>query len=63
MALVATDWTVASNGNIRYIGAAHGVIGASYATVIELHRWLQDLADDASAAGDDLLDITSSSRL
>lgn len=58
MALVATDWTVASNGNIRYIGAAHGVTGASYATVIELHRWLQDLADDASAAGDDILDIT-----
>lgn len=58
MALIPSDWTVASNGDIRYTGAAHGVTGSSYATVIELHRWLQDLADNASAAGDDLLDIT-----
>jgi len=58
MALVASDWTIAADGNIRYIGAAHGVTGASYATVIELHRWLQDKADDASASGDDILDIT-----
>jgi hypothetical protein len=58
MALIASDWTVSTNGDIRYIGAAHGITGASYATVIELHRWLQDLADDASASGDDLLDIT-----
>lgn len=58
MALVASDWTIAANGDIRYIGTAHGVAGASYATVIELHRWLQDKADDASASGDDILDIT-----
>jgi hypothetical protein len=58
MALTPSDWTIASNGAIRYIGAAHGVAGASYATVIELHRWLQDRADDASASGDDILDIT-----
>ena len=58
MALVAADWTVATNGDIRYTGAAHGAVGASYATVIEFHRWLQDLADDAAASGDDLLDIT-----
>ena len=60
MALIATDWSVATNGDIRYTGAAHGVAGASYATVIEFHRWLQDLADDASAisANNDILDIT-----
>lgn len=58
MALVPSDWTVDASSNIRYIGAAHGIAGASYATVIELHRWLGDLADDASASGDDLLDIT-----
>lgn len=58
MALIASDWTVDASSNIRYIGAAHGVAGASYATVIEFHRWLGDLADDASASGDDLLDIT-----
>lgn len=58
---IATDFSVSSvTGNIRYIGAAHALTGAGYYSVIELHRWLQDLADDASASGDDLLDITSS---
>lgn len=57
---IATDFSVSSvTGNIRYIGAAHALTGAGYYSVIELHRWLQDLADDASASGDDLLDITS----
>jgi hypothetical protein len=36
------------------------VLGSSHYTVLELHRFLQDLADNASASGDDLLDITSS---
>lgn len=60
MALVAADWTVAANGDIRYEGDDHGGASPSYATVIEFHRWLQDLADDAVASGDDLLDITDS---
>lgn len=58
--LVDTDWTISETGDIRYIGAAHGADGASYATVIQFHRWLQDLADDAVASGDDILDITDS---
>ena len=58
MALVASDWTVAANGNIRYTGADHSGGSPSYATVIEFHRWLQGLADDAVASGDDLVDIT-----
>ena len=62
MALVAADWSVdRATGNIRYIGDDHVRFGGttpSYATVIELHRWLQDLADDASFAGNDELDIT-----
>ena len=60
MALNAAHWTVSDTveGDIRYIGPAHGVTGASYVTTIELHRWLQELADDASASGDDILDIT-----
>jgi len=33
---------------------------ASYATVIQFHRWLQALADDPEFAGDDELDIISS---
>ena len=58
MAIVAADWTVTrSTGDIRYIGADHNG-AATYATVIEFHRWLQDLADDASSSGDDELDIT-----
>ena len=49
---IAADISVASNGDIRYTG------GAANYTVIELHRFLQDLADDAAAAGDDYMDIT-----
>lgn len=55
---IETDISVAANGDIRYEGAAHEAAGAGYYTTIELHRRLQDLADDASASGDDLLDIT-----
>lgn len=59
---IADDFTVATNGNIRYVGAAHGAAGAGYYTVIQFHRWLQGLADDAvaSATSSDFLDITSS---
>jgi len=31
---------------------------ASYATVIQLHRWLGDLADNGTSSGDDELDMT-----
>ena len=60
MALTATDWTVdRQTGNIRYGGDLHNGTLPSYATVIEFHRWLQGLADDASSTGnDDELDIT-----
>ena len=51
---IGTHFSVAVNGNIRHAA------GASNWTVLEFHRWLQDLADDAIASGDDLLDITSS---
>lgn len=54
MALDADDWTVGITGDIRWTGAGT----ATNVTVIELHRWLQDLADDAAASGDDILDIT-----
>ena len=60
MAIVATDWSIdRATGNIRYIGDDHLGVSPSYATVIEFHRWLQDLADDAVAVGDDQLDIVS----
>ena len=50
---IADDISVAPNGDIRWTGTT-----ATY-TVLELHRYLQDLADNASSAGDDLLDITN----
>lgn len=52
---IANDFSVAINGNIRYVGSA---AGPNY-TVLELHRFLAGLADDAQAAGDDLVDITT----
>ncbi len=55
---IATDFEIQVDKDIRYIGASHGASGAGYYTVIELHRWLQDLADDASSSGDDFVDIT-----
>jgi hypothetical protein len=55
---IANDFEIQADKDIRYIGAAHGASGAGYYTVIEFHRWLQDLADDAAAAGDDFMDIT-----
>lgn len=58
MALDSTKWQYRTDKSIRYIGPAHGVAGANYVSVYELHRWLQDLADDASSANDDYLDIT-----
>jgi len=59
MAFVATDWSITrSTGNIRYVGDLHGGASPSYATVIELHRALQDFADNATSSGDDQLDIT-----
>lgn len=51
---IAGDFSVAVSGDIRHVS------GTSHYTVLELHRFLQDLADNASASGNDLLDITSS---
>lgn len=50
---IGDDFTVAVNGDIRHAS------GTTTYTVLQLHRWLQDLADDAQAAGNDLIDITS----
>ena len=41
-------------------GAITHVSGSTNYTVLELHRWLQDLADDAEASVGDLIDITTS---
>lgn len=49
---IGDDFSVAANGDIRYVGS-----GTNY-TVISFHRWLGDLMDDAQASGNDILDIT-----
>ena len=50
---IADDFSVAVNGDIRHVS------GTTNYTVLEMHRFLQDLADDAQASGNDLIDITS----
>ena len=50
---IETDFSVAANGDIRHES------GTTNYTVLALHRFLQDLADNAVASGDDVLDITS----
>ena len=50
---IGTDFEVTAERNIRYTGS-----GNRY-TVLELYRWLQDLADDPTASGDNLVDILS----
>lgn len=49
---IGSDFEIQNDGDIRHIA------GTATYTVLELHRWLQDLADDAAAASDDFLDIT-----
>jgi hypothetical protein len=51
---IATDFTVSVTGDIRHAS------GTDHFTVLELHRFLQELADNAAASGNDLVDITSS---
>ena len=61
MAIVAADWTVTrATKVVAYVGGDHNA-SPSYATVIQFHRWLQGLADDAVAipASTDQLDITN----
>jgi hypothetical protein len=62
MAIVAADWTITrATKVIAYTGNVHTGVNPSYATVIEFHRWLQGLADDAVAtpASSDQLDVTN----
>lgn len=60
MALDSTKWEIRSDKKIRYTGGVHGNAAANYVTVLELHRFLQDRADDGTMSGDDFIDITVS---
>ena len=48
---IASDFSISATGDIRHTS------GTTIYSVLELHAWLQDLADDASASGNDLVDI------
>lgn len=50
---IQSDFSITSTGNIRHTS------GTTVYSVLELHAWLQDLADDGTASGDDLLDMLS----
>ena len=50
---IASDFQISSTGDIRHTS------GTTIYSVLDLHAWLQDLADDAAASGNDLLDILS----
>ena len=61
MAFVPGDWSITRNGaalDVRYIGDDHTGASPSYCTTIELHRALQDFADNEfDTAPDDNLSI------
>lgn len=48
---IGSDFSISATGDIRHVS------GTTVYSVLDLHAWLQDLADDASASGNDLLDI------
>jgi len=48
---IGSDFSVSATGDVRHTS------GTTVYSVLELHAWLQDLADDAAASGNDLLDI------
>lgn len=50
---IGDDFSIATNGDIRHVS------GSTRYTVLQFHRWLQDLADDAVALANDYLDITN----
>lgn len=50
---IEDDFSVTVAGDIRHDS------GTTNYTVLELHRYLQDLADDQQASGNDLIDITT----
>lgn len=48
---IGDDFSIGAGGDIRHTG------GTTVYTVLELHAWLQDLADDAGPTGDDIMSI------
>lgn len=50
---ISNDFSISATGDIRHVA------GSTVYSVLDLHAWLQDLADDAQASGNDALDIQS----
>ena len=48
---IQDDFSISATGDIRHVA------GTTVYSVLAVHQWLQDLADDASYTGNDLLDI------
>lgn len=59
MAINASDFSIDASGNLRQAAAFVPGTNSRY-TTLELHAWLQDLADNAAPAGDDLVSILGS---
>jgi hypothetical protein len=53
---ISDDFNVDASGNVRQDVAFIPGTHSRYST-LELHAWLQDLADDSSSTGDDYVDI------
>ena len=53
---IASDFTIDASGNVRQVSSFIPGTSARY-TTLELHAFLQDLADNATASGDDLVSI------
>lgn len=51
MSITATDFSIASNGDLRSIA------GTTVYSVLDLHAWLQDLADNSAPTADDNVSI------
>lgn len=53
MAINPAEFSVAANGDIRHVS------GTTVYSTLDLHAWLQDLADNSSPSGDDAVSILS----
>lgn len=51
MPITTTDFSIAGNGDLRHVA------GSTVYSVLDLHAWLQDLADNPSSTGDDNVSI------
>jgi hypothetical protein len=50
---IGSDFSITSGGDLRHVS------GTTVYSILDLHAWLQDLADNAAPGGDDYLSILS----